>query len=80
MFAKVLLFAVTVLVLWGVVARASEGAGPEHVYVVQPHDTLWSIAEQSYGGDPRRGIWKLERRNHLSSPTIVPGQRLLVPG
>jgi len=80
MFAKVLLFAVTVLVLWGVVARASEGAGPEHVYVVQPHDTLWSIAERSYGGDPRRGIWKLERRNHLSSPTIVPGQRLLVPG
>ena len=41
MFAKVLLIAVAVLVLWGIVARASEGAGKERVYVVQPRDTLW---------------------------------------
>ena len=72
--------AVSALVLWGVVARASSGAGREHVYVVQPHDTLWSIAARTYSGDPRAGIWKLEQRNHLSSATIVPGQRLQIPG
>jgi LysM repeat protein len=80
MFGKVLLIAVSALVIWGVVARASSGAGKERVYIVEPHDTLWSIAARTYGGDPRAGIWKLEQRNHLSSATIVPGQRLRVPG
>jgi hypothetical protein len=80
MFGKVLLIAVSALVIWGVVARASSGAGRERVYIVKPHDTLWSIAARTYGGDPRAGIWKLEQRNHLSSATIVPGQRLRVPG
>jgi hypothetical protein len=80
MFGKVLLVAVAALVLWGVVARASEGAGRERLYVVQPHDTLWSIAVRSYAGDPRAAVWKIEHRNHLSSTTLVPGQRLLVPG
>jgi LysM domain len=80
MFGKVLLVAVAALILWGVVARASEGAGRERVYVVQPQDTLWSIAVRSYAGDPRAAIWKIEHRNHLSSTTLVPGQRLLVPG
>jgi LysM repeat protein len=80
MFGKVLMIAVSALVIWGVVARASSGAGRERVYTVKPHDTLWSIAARTYGGDPRAGIWKLEQRNHLSSATIVPGQRLRVPG
>jgi LysM repeat protein len=80
MFGKVLLVAVAALILWGVVARASEGAGSERVYVVKPHDTLWSIAVRTYGGDPRAGVWKIEHRNHLASKTLVPGQRLLVPG
>ena len=80
MFGKVLLIAVSALVIWGVVARASSGAGPERVYVVKPHDTLWSIAVKAYGGDPREGIWKLEQANHLAGATIVPGERLRVPG
>ena len=80
MFGKVLLLAVSVLVIWGVIARASSGAGPKHVYVVKPHDTLWSIANEAYGGDPREGIWKLERANHLVGATIVPGEKLVVPG
>ncbi len=80
MFGKVLLIAVSALVLWGVVARASSGAGPERVYVVKPHDTLWSIAARSYGGDPRAGIWKLQKANHLAGATIVPGEKLVVPG
>ena len=80
MFGKVLLIAVSALVIWGVVARASSGAGPERVYVVKPHDTLWSIAVRNYSGDPRQGIWKLEQANHLAGATIVPGERLRVPG
>ena len=80
MFGKVLLIAVSAVVLWGVVAHASNGAGRDRVYVVQPHDTLWTIAARNYGGDPRAGIWKLEQRNHLTSATLLPGQRLRIPG
>ena len=79
MFGRILLIALAALVLWGVVARASTGAGPERTYVVRPHDTLWSIAARFYAGDPREGIWKLERRNGLTGSVLVPGQRLRVP-
>ena len=80
MFGKVLLVSVSVLVLWGVVARASSGAGRERVYVVKPHDTLWTIAARTYGGDPRAGIWRIQKANHLAGATIVPGEKLVVPG
>ena len=75
-----LLVSVAVLVLWGVVARASSGAGRERVYVVKPHDTLWTIAARTYHGDPRRGIWRIQQANHLAGATIVPGEKLVVPG
>ncbi len=81
MFAKVLLVSLAALVVWGVVARASSGAGPERVYIVKPHDTLWSIAVRTSSGvDPRDAIWRLEQRNHLAGATIVPGEHLVVPG
>jgi LysM repeat protein len=73
----VLLLAVSLLV--GVVARPSGSAGKPVSYVVKPADTLWSIATEHYAGDPREGIWKLQRRNHLAGTTLVPGQRLLLP-
>jgi LysM repeat protein len=79
-FAKVLLLAVAALIAWAVVVRASEGARREHIYVVRPYDTLWTIASQTYAGDVREGVWKLERRNHLAGATIVPGEKLVVPG
>jgi predicted Zn-dependent protease len=79
MFGKVLLLAVVVLVAWGIVARASSGSAGVRVYVVRPHDTLWTIAGRTSGGDPRDAVWRIERLNHLSSATIVPGERLLVP-
>ena len=47
--------------------------------VVRPGETLWSIASESYPGDPREGVWELERRNGLTGATIVPGQRLTLP-
>jgi LysM repeat protein len=63
----------------GVVVRASSGAGEPRAYVVRPADTLWSIAAERYGGDPRAGVWKLQQANHLHGTTLSPGQRLLLP-
>lgn len=79
MFVKFLIVLVLAALAVGLVARSSHGAGPERTYVVQPTDTLWSIAARSYGGDVREGVWKLQQRNHLGSATIHPGQKLVVP-
>ena len=79
MFAKVLALSVVALIAWAVIARASEGADRDRVYVVRPYDTLWSIAEHSGTSDPRDLVWRIEQRNHLNTATLVPGQRLLVP-
>jgi LysM repeat protein len=73
----VLLLAISLVV--GVVAHPSGGAGKPVSYVVKPTDTLWSIATARYAGDPREGVWKLQRRNHLVGTTLVPGQRLVLP-
>ena len=79
MFGKIILIAALTLIAWAVVARASQGAGPSVRYTVRPGDTLWSIAVGHYAGDPRDGIWKIERRNQLSGALISPGQKLLLP-
>ena len=79
MFAKILILLAAGALVVGIAARSSHGAGPERTYVVKPTDTLWAIAARSYGGDPREGVWKLEQRNHLSSATLRPGQRLILP-
>jgi LysM repeat protein len=81
MFAKLVIVAVTAaLAVGGLAARSLHGAGPRRVYVVRPADTLWSIAAKTYAGDTRQGVWELERRNHLRTDTLVPGQRLVIPG
>ena len=80
MFGKFLLLLLLGTIAVAMVARSSHGAGPERTYVVKPTDTLWSIAAQSYAGDLREGVWKLEQRNHLASATIRPGQMLVLPG
>ena len=79
MFGRFLLIAILVAVLWAAFARASDGADPAQRYVVKPGDSLWSIAAERYPGDPREGVWKLERTNGLKGATIYPGQQLLLP-
>ncbi len=79
MFARILAVALAVLVAWAVLARSSEGAGPERAYVVGAGDTLWSIAKTHYGGDPREGVWRLRERNGLEGTLLRPGQRLVLP-
>ena len=78
MFARILILAVVGILLWAAFARSSDASGPERRYVVQPHDTLWSIASSGYS-DPREGIWEIKERNGLRGATIVPGQVLVLP-
>ena len=80
MFVRVLSIAfLAMLLAWSVLARSSDGAGRARTHVVRPGESLWSIAAAAYPGDPRAGVWKLERRNGLSGATISPGQRLVLP-
>jgi LysM repeat protein len=79
MFARVILLLAVAALVVAVAARQSSGAGHPQNYVVQPGDTLWSIATGHYAGDPREGVWEIEKRNHLSGATIEPGQRLVLP-
>jgi LysM repeat protein len=60
-------------------ARSSSGAAPETRYVVQPGDTLWMLAATRYGGDPREALWRIEERNGFTSPTIHPGEVIVLP-
>jgi LysM repeat protein len=79
MFARivVIIALVTVAVAWG--ARSSHSAGREHVYVVRPGDTLWTIAASHFGGDPREGVWQLQHRNRLAGTLVRPGEKLVLP-
>jgi len=76
---RILLVALGVILLWALFACETGASGPERSYRVKPGDTLWSISEKTYGGDPREGIWELRERNRLVTATIVPGQMLVLP-
>ena len=79
MFARVTILAVLGVFLWAVFARSSDASGPSGRYTVHPGDTLWQIATTRYAGDPRAGVWKIQRRNHLDGVAIRPGQVLVLP-
>jgi LysM repeat protein len=79
MFGKLVMVLALAAVLLTVVVRPSTGAGPGETYVVRPADTLWSIAAAHYAGDPREGVWKLQRENHLRGALVHPGERLVLP-
>ena len=57
MFGKFLILVCALALAVGLAARGSSGAGPKRTYVVRPGDTLWSVAERTYSGDPRQGVW-----------------------
>jgi hypothetical protein len=47
-------------------------------YVVQPGDTLWSIAQRvAPGGDPRPLVAELASK--IGSARVVPGERITLP-
>jgi LysM repeat protein len=80
MFVRIILvtFLVTMLA-WSVLARGSEGAGAGQPYRVRAGDTLWSIAARHYRGDPRQGVWQLQRENRLAGSALEPGQMIVIP-
>jgi LysM repeat protein len=79
MFVRLAIVVAVAALAVGLAARPSGSAGKPVSYVVHPTDTLWSIAAKHYPGDPREGVWELQRRNHLAGTTLVPGQRLVLP-
>ena len=79
MFVRILIVALLAALVVSVAARRSDGAGPERTYLVKPYDTLWSIAADHYSGDPREGVWRIERRNRLRGAIIHPRQVLILP-
>jgi hypothetical protein len=62
-------------------SRASDPTeGPAPVVIVQPHDTLWSIAGRtSPGRSPRGVVGEIRRLNGISDYTVHPGQRVTLP-
>ena len=79
MFAKLFGLAALALVVWVTIAGPSGAGGDRVVYRVQPYDTLWTIASEHYGGDVREAVWRIQEANGLDDPTILPGQRLVLP-
>lgn len=81
MFAPRNLLALSVLAvaLLLAVPRPSSGAGAEEAYFVRPGDTLWQLASDRYGGDPREGVWRIRQRNELAGSRLQPGTTLYLP-
>jgi nucleoid-associated protein YgaU len=75
----VLVVVVAAVVFVGV--RVAGASSPVGHYQVQAGDTLWSIAQQSYGEgrDLRPVVFAIERANHLATADLQPGDDLLLP-
>jgi LysM domain len=59
---------------------AGRTASPQHHVVVEPGETLWSVAVRiAPHNDPRLVVADIESLNHLSSASVEPGQVLTVP-
>lgn len=74
--------AVVVLGPWRAIASAPEGVVPQgwSTVVVQPGDTLWTLAERiDPAGDPRVIVADIKQANSLANSAIAPGQVLTVP-
>ncbi|CAN5801910.1 MAG: LysM peptidoglycan-binding domain-containing protein [Actinobacteria bacterium] len=79
MFVRTIVVLFVAVLLWAVFARDTGAGPPPRYHTVRAGDTLWSIADAKFAGDPREGVWELQRRNGLQGATIVPGQRLALP-
>ena len=82
--ALVLATVLTGLVLLAVAWASAPGGsgtaahpGAAGSVMVQPGDTLWSIAQRTAPQrDPRQVVDQLRRLNHLNSVALTPGQTL----
>ncbi len=77
--AAVMLLALSVS-LWLAIVAHGGTAVQDSTVVVQPGDTLWSIAAQRYPSDDVRArVDGIERANGLRSPLIEVGEILKLP-
>jgi LysM repeat protein len=77
--AAVMLLALSVS-LWLAIVAHGGIATQDATVVVQPGDTLWSIAAQQYPSDDVRArVDDIERANGLRSPVIDVGEILRLP-
>ena len=60
-------------------ARPSSGSAAEERYAVREGDTLWELAVERYGGDPREGVWQIRERNGLRGAALPVGTILYLP-
>ena len=79
MFVRILLIVGMAVLVWSAMARSSNAHGAKQVVTVRAYQSLWSIAQQHYGGDVRDAVWQIERANHLRSADVRVGQRLVLP-
>jgi LysM repeat protein len=81
--AAVMLLALSVSLWLAIVApggTAAQTTAQDATVVVQPGDTLWSIAAQRYPSDDVRArVDDIERANGLQSPVIDVGEILRLP-
>ena len=78
---RVVLAAAFLILVSLLLAKVAVGgtAGVQSV-VVQPGDTLWSIAVAHYpDADPRERVDAIERQNGLNGPQITAGESLQLP-
>ena len=75
--ALVLVAALAVMLALSRIAQGGEAAA---TMVVQPGDTLWTIAAARYpADDTRMRVDEIEQLNNLSSPVIGVGETLRLP-
>ena len=79
MFVRIFILVAVAVLVWSATAHSSQAHGRKQVVTVKPYDTLWSIAQRHYAGDPRTAIWRIEKANHLSGADVSVGQQLLLP-
>ena len=61
-------------------AGSSSGGPASATVVVQPGESLWSIASEIYPAkDPRETIALIRDLNGMQDSTVVPGQSVVVP-
>jgi LysM repeat protein len=77
----VLMASLASAVLFTTASRASDPeTGPASTVVVQPHDTLWSIATRtSPRRDPYAAVAEIQRLNNLDGYVVHPGETLILP-
>jgi len=77
----ILLASLASAVLWTTASRADDPpVGPPPTVVVEPHDTLWSIAARtSPGRSPRAVVAEIRKLNGLGDYYIHPGETLTLP-